>query len=44
MICAKSGQNWPIGFGEEVKNVKSLQMDKRTDRWAMNNWRSEKLS
>jgi hypothetical protein len=22
MICAKSGQNWPCGSGEEVENVK----------------------
>jgi hypothetical protein len=29
MICAKSGQNWPSGSGEEVKNVKILQTDGR---------------
>jgi hypothetical protein len=22
MICAKSGQNWPNGSGEEIENVK----------------------
>jgi hypothetical protein len=34
MLCAKFGQNWSIGSGEEVKNVKSLQTDDRqtTDR------------
>jgi hypothetical protein len=31
MICAKSGQNWPSGSGEEVENVKSLQTDGRTN-------------
>jgi hypothetical protein len=25
MLCAKFGQNWSSGSGEEVKNVKSLQ-------------------
>jgi hypothetical protein len=34
MLCAKFGQNWSSGSGEEVKNVKSLQTDDRqtTDR------------
>jgi hypothetical protein len=27
MLCAKFGQNWSSGSGEEVKNVKSLQTD-----------------
>jgi hypothetical protein len=29
MLCAKFGQNWSSGSGEEVKNVKSLQTDDR---------------
>jgi hypothetical protein len=29
MLCAKFGQNWSSGSGEEVKNVKSLQTDRR---------------
>lgn len=29
MLCAKFGWNWPSGFREEVKNVKSLQTDRR---------------
>jgi hypothetical protein len=29
MLCAKFGQNWSNGSGEEVKNVKSLQTDDR---------------
>ena len=32
MLCAKFGWNWPSGSGEEVENVKSLQMDRQTDR------------
>jgi hypothetical protein len=33
MICAKSGQNWPRGSGEEVENVKVYkQTDGKTDR------------
>jgi hypothetical protein len=32
MLCAKFGQNWSSGSGEEVKNVKSLQTtDRQTD-------------
>jgi hypothetical protein len=32
MICAKSGQIWPGGSGEEFENVKIYrQMDRRTD-------------
>jgi hypothetical protein len=32
MICAKSGENWPSGFGEEVENVKVYrQTDGKTD-------------
>jgi hypothetical protein len=30
MLCAKFGQNWSSGSGEEVKNVKSLQTDRQT--------------
>jgi hypothetical protein len=29
MLCAKFGQNWSSGSGEEVKNVKSLQTTDR---------------
>ena len=32
MPCAKLCWNWPRGFGEEIENVKSLQIDRRTDR------------
>ena len=32
MLCAMFGWNWPSGSGEEVENVKSLQMDRQTDR------------
>jgi hypothetical protein len=32
MICAKSGENWPGGSGEEVENVKVYrQTDGKTD-------------
>jgi hypothetical protein len=42
MICAKSGQNWPSGSGEEVENVKVYrQTDGRTDRRTTDNQRSE---
>jgi hypothetical protein len=52
MICAKFGQNWSSGSGEEVKNVKSLQTDDRqttdarrqTDRRTTDKKRSEKLT
>jgi hypothetical protein len=44
MICAKSGQNYPSGSGEEVENV-SLQTDGRTDgqkdgRWTIGDQKS----
>jgi hypothetical protein len=33
MICAKSGQNWSSGSGEEVENVKVYrETDDKTDR------------
>ena len=31
-LCAKFGWKWPSGSGEEVKNRKSLQTDRRTVR------------
>jgi hypothetical protein len=40
MICAKSGQNWPSGSGEEVENVKVYR---QTD-GQMDDGRSEKLT
>jgi hypothetical protein len=41
MICAKSGQNWPCGSGEEVENVKVYR---QTDEWTTDNRQSEKLT
>jgi hypothetical protein len=41
MICAKSGQNWPSGSGEEVENVKVYR---QTDGRTTYNKRSEKLT
>jgi hypothetical protein len=42
MICAKSGYNWPSGFGEEVENVKVYrQTDRHTDRQTTDNGWSE---
>ena len=35
---------WPGCSGEEVKNVKSLQTDRQTDRQTADDWQSEKLT
>jgi hypothetical protein len=44
MICAKSGQNWPSGSGEEVENVKVYrQTDGQTTR-QMDDGQSKKLT
>ena len=32
MLCAKFSWNLPSGSGDDVENVKSLQLDRRTDR------------
>ena len=31
MLCAKFGRNWHIGSWEEDENMKSLQIDRRSD-------------
>jgi hypothetical protein len=37
MNCAKSGQNWSNGSGEEVENITVYG---QTDRWMLNNRQS----
>ena len=44
ILCAKFGGKWPSGSGEEDKNVKSLQTDRRTDGQTTDDRWSEKLT
>ena len=43
MFCAKFSRNWPYGFGEDVENVNSFQIDRLMDSLT-NDMRSEKLT